>query len=89
MLKEKIKSLAQELKEEVISNRRHLHANPELSYQEFETANFVKQKLEEIGVHRIESKATTGWTALIEGKNPTKKGYCATSRYGCSSNRGG
>jgi len=73
MLKEKIKSLAQELKEEVISNRRHLHANPELSYQEFETANFVKQKLEEIGVHRIESKATTGWTALIEGKNPTKK----------------
>jgi amidohydrolase len=73
MLKEKIKSLAQELKEEVISNRRHLHANPELSYQEFETANFVKQKLEEIGIHKIESKATTGWTALIEGKNPTKK----------------
>lgn len=73
MLKEKIKRLAQELKEEVISNRRHLHANPELSYQEFETANFVKQKLEEIGIHKIESKATTGWTALIEGKNPTKK----------------
>ncbi|MDE0561071.1 M20 family metallopeptidase [Algoriphagus sp. NF] len=73
MLKEKIKNLAQELKEEVISNRRHLHANPELSYQEFETANFVKQKLEEIGIHKIESKATTGWTALIEGKNPTKK----------------
>ncbi|TDK44372.1 M20 metallopeptidase family protein [Algoriphagus formosus] len=73
MLKEKIKSLAQELKEEVISNRRHLHANPELSYQEFETANFVKQKLEEIGIHKIESKATTGWTALIEGKNPKKK----------------
>ncbi|WP_289030753.1 M20 family metallopeptidase [uncultured Algoriphagus sp.] len=72
-MKEKIKNLAQELKEEVISNRRHLHANPELSYQEFETANFVKQKLEEIGIHKIESKATTGWTALIEGKNPTKK----------------
>lgn len=73
MLKDKIKSLAQNLKEEVIANRRHLHANPELSYKEYETAQFVKQKLEEIGVNRIEQKASTGWTALIEGKNPTKK----------------
>lgn len=73
MLKDKIKSLAQNLKEEVIANRSHLHANPELSYKEYETAQFVKQKLEEIGVNRIEQKASTGWTALIEGKNPTKK----------------
>ncbi|WP_297336392.1 M20 family metallopeptidase [Algoriphagus sp.] len=73
MLKEKIKGLAKELKSEVISNRRHLHANPELSYQEFETAEFVRQKLAEIGVSQVEQKATTGWTALIEGKNPTKR----------------
>ncbi|NVJ86410.1 MAG: amidohydrolase [Algoriphagus sp.] len=73
MLKEKIKSLAQSYKEEVISNRRHLHANPELSYKEFQTAQFVKEKLQEIGINQIESKADTGWTALIEGENPTKK----------------
>ncbi|MFC3416474.1 M20 metallopeptidase family protein [Algoriphagus hitonicola] len=73
MLKDKIKSLAKDLKEEVIANRRHLHANPELSYQEYETAKFVNQKLQEIGVSQIEQKATTGWTALIEGKNPGKK----------------
>lgn len=73
MLKDKIKTLAKDLKEEVIANRRYLHANPELSYQEFETAKFVNQKLQEIGVSQLEQKATTGWTALIEGKNPGKK----------------
>ncbi|PZX57982.1 M20 metallopeptidase family protein [Algoriphagus chordae] len=73
MLKDKIKSLAKAYKEEVIANRRHLHANPELSYQEFNTAEFVKKKLQEIGITNIESKADTGWSALIEGKNPSKR----------------
>jgi len=73
MLKEKIKLLAKAYKEEVIATRRHLHANPELSYQEYNTAAFVKERLEKLGIIRIEQKATTGWTALIEGKNPSKK----------------
>jgi len=73
MLKDKIKELAKAYKDEVISNRRHLHANPELSYLEFQTAAFVKEKLENLGITTIEQKATTGWSALIEGKNPTKK----------------
>ena len=73
MLKDKIKSLAKAYKEEVIANRRHLHANPELSYQEFKTAAFVEEQLKSIGITKIEKKATTGWSALIEGKNPHKK----------------
>jgi len=73
MLKEKIKSLAKAYKEEVIATRRHLHENPELSYVEFQTAAFVKARLEEIGITQLEQKATTGWSALIEGKNPSKK----------------
>ncbi|MEP0712979.1 M20 family metallopeptidase [Algoriphagus sp.] len=73
MLKDKIKSLASAYKNEVIANRRHLHANPELSYQEYNTAKFVKEKLQEIGITTIESKANTGWAALIEGKNPSKR----------------
>ena len=73
MLKEKIKNLAKDLKEEIIQNRRHLHANPELSYQEYNTAKFVQAKLEEIGINGLEQKAETGWTALIQGKNPSKK----------------
>ena len=73
MLKDRIKSLAQAYKQEVIALRRHLHSHPELSFKEFQTAAFVADKLKEIGITQIESKATTGWCALIEGKNPGKK----------------
>ena len=73
MLKERIKSLAQAYKQEVIAVRRHLHAHPELSFKEVETAAFVAEKLKDIGITEIESKATTGWSALIRGKNPDKK----------------
>jgi amidohydrolase len=73
MLKDKIKSLAKAYKEEVIETRRHLHANPELSYVEFKTSAFVEERLRSLGITKIEKKATTGWSALIEGKNPGKK----------------
>ena len=73
MLQDKIKSLAKAYKQEVIDNRRHLHAHPELSFKEFQTAAFVADKLREIGITEIESKATTGWSALIQGTNPNKK----------------
>jgi amidohydrolase len=73
MLKERIKSLAQAYKQEVIDLRRHLHAHPELSFKEYETAAFVAEKLKEIGITEIESKATTGWSALIRGRNSEKK----------------
>ncbi len=73
MLKDRIKSLAQAYKQEVIANRRHLHSHPELSFKEYETAAFVAEKLKEIGITEIESKATTGCSALIKGKNPEKK----------------
>lgn len=73
MLKDKIKSLAKAYKEEVIANRRHLHANPELSFEEFNTSAFVEAKLREIGITSIDKKANTGWAALIEGKNPSKR----------------
>lgn len=73
MLKDKIKTLAKAYKEETIQTRRHLHTHPELSFQEFKTAVFVKERLVEIGITQIESKADTGWSALIEGRNPQKQ----------------
>ncbi len=66
---EKIQSLAKQYATEFIEIRRHLHARPELSYQEFETSKFVQQKLQEFGIP-FEIKATTGVVGLIEGKNP-------------------
>ncbi|HEV8287352.1 MAG TPA: M20 family metallopeptidase [Chitinophagaceae bacterium] len=72
MLKEKIKSLAKEYAPEFIQIRHYLHANPELSYQEFETSKFVQQKLNEFDIP-FETKATTGVVGLIKAKNPDKK----------------
>lgn len=69
---ERIKALAKKYAPEFIEVRRHLHANPELSYQEFETSKFVQQKLKELGIP-FEVKATTGVVGLINGKNPGKR----------------
>lgn len=73
MLKDKIQSLAASYKSETIRIRRHLHAHPELSFQEENTVAFVAETLRSIGIHNIEPKAKTGLVALIEGKNPSKK----------------
>ncbi|MFM1929740.1 MAG: hypothetical protein RL387_1068 [Bacteroidota bacterium] len=72
MLLEKIKSLAAQAQAENIQTRRHLHAHPELSYQEFETCKYVQAKLTEIGIP-FTVIATTGVLGIIEGKNPSKR----------------
>lgn len=69
----KIKSLSEESSKEVVAWRRHLHANPELSYEEFNTSKFVASKLRSFGIEPQEGVATTGIVALIKGKNPEKK----------------
>jgi amidohydrolase len=66
-----IKSLAKQYAPDFINIRRHLHANPELSYQEFETSQYVQDKLKSWNIP-FETKATTGVVGLIEGKNPGK-----------------
>lgn len=68
-----IKQKAQELSDNFIEVRRYLHQHPELSYQEFETAKFVRQQLEKLGIQNTVTKAKTGLVAVIEGKNPHKK----------------
>ncbi|HRE37978.1 MAG TPA: M20 family metallopeptidase [Chitinophagaceae bacterium] len=68
-MQSRIKKLAQQYASEFIDIRRHLHAHPELSYQEFETSKFVQGKLTEFGIP-FEVKATTGVVGLIKGKNP-------------------
>lgn len=72
-LKEKIKSLSATLLKEVITNRRHLHTYPELSFQEYKTAQFVAQKLKSMGIEPTEGVAGTGLVAYIKGQNPESK----------------
>ncbi len=72
MLLESIRDLARQYSDEFISVRHHLHSNPELSYQEFETSKFIQKKLNEIGIP-FSVMATTGVVGMIEGKNPEKR----------------
>ncbi len=62
-----IKQLANALQDSLIANRRHLHAHPELSFHEFETAAFVKKQLDEIGV-AWKPMANTGIVGMIQGE---------------------
>ena len=66
---ERIKSLAKKYAPEFIEVRHHLHAHPELSYQEFETSKFIQKKLNEYNIP-FEIKASTGVVGVIKGKNP-------------------
>ncbi|MFY7733438.1 MAG: M20 metallopeptidase family protein [Bacteroidia bacterium] len=70
---DQIKHLAENNRSKFIEMRHHLHANPELSFEEFETSKFVKNHLLKIGIIDIEHVANTGIVALVKGKNPEKK----------------
>ncbi|CAM4256148.1 amidohydrolase [Pedobacter westerhofensis] len=70
--KEQIQHLAGTIFEEVVGYRRHLHANPELSFKEFETSAFVKSKLTEWGIP-FEGIANTGVVGLIKGDLPSEQ----------------
>jgi amidohydrolase len=72
-VKGKIQRIANDIAGEIVDMRRHLHSNPELSFQEFETAKFVAASLRKIGLVPVEGIANTGVSVLIEGKNPAKK----------------
>lgn len=52
----------------VIADRRHFHENPELAFEEFKTAAYVAERLEQLGVEDIKTGVGgTGVTGLIRG----------------------
>ncbi len=67
MLLDEIKQQANKIHDSVIANRRHLHAHPELSFQEYETSAFIKARLDEMGIS-WQAMAGTGVVALINGE---------------------
>ncbi len=71
-LLEAVKKLSGELAPTVVGWRRHLHANPELSFQEFNTASWVAGELRRHGISSTPI-STTGLVVLIAGKNASHK----------------
>ena len=60
--------------------REHLHMHPELSYEEYETAAFVKATLKEIGILNVRSIAVTGVIATIYGDGQDENDRCLAFR---------
>ena len=72
-LEKQIKQKAKHYFPYLVDVRRHLHANPELSFKEIETSRYISTQLIK---HRIEHQSGivgTGIVALIKGRNPDKK----------------
>jgi carboxypeptidase Ss1 len=57
----------QDYEDEMIRIRRQIHANPELTYKEFETANLVAEKLTSLGINIKTKVGGTGVVGLLKG----------------------
>jgi amidohydrolase len=70
--KQRIQELANSYFQDTVDNRRFLHQNPELSFEEYNTSAFVKQKLTDLNIP-FESMANTGVVGIIKGDLPSDK----------------
>ena len=68
-----IKTLAHALKQEIIAIRQHLHAHPELSFQEHQTTAYVEKQLNNLGITVKKGFTETGLVGYIYGNNPSHK----------------
>jgi amidohydrolase len=59
-----------ELEAQAIAWRRHLHANPELSFEEVETTRFLEETLGSLDGLELERPAPTGLVARLRGGRP-------------------
>lgn len=66
-IKNKIIRKSEEIFEKIRGYREHIHANPELSYEEHETMAFVADKLKELGIEHKSGFGKTGVVAIIRG----------------------
>ncbi len=63
-----LKASVDEIMPGVIADRRHLHMHPELGFQEYQTAQFIVDRLKTLGVEDIQTGiGQTGVTGLIRG----------------------
>ena len=71
-LKEKIQQLSHDYHDQIVAIRRHIHAHPELSFQEYNTAKFIAKTLKDKGLSVQEGITNTGLMVEIKGKNAAK-----------------
>jgi len=65
-LTNKIHAKAEEYYDYMVQTRRHLHKNPEISFKEFDTTDYILHELKKIGIE-TERPMETGCIGIIEG----------------------
>ena len=68
-LEHRIREITDRVYPKVVALRRTIHANPELAFEEKETAALVAKTLREIGLEVTEGVARTGVLGTVKGKN--------------------
>ena len=64
--------LVEKYVDEMIATRRYLHENPEVSNAEYKTTEFIKERLNELGIEIVEIGLKTGVVGIIRGGKPGK-----------------
>jgi amidohydrolase len=73
MIQQKIQEKAEQYFAEVQAIRHHIHAHPELSFEEYKTSAYIADQLTRLGIPFTAGVAGTGIVALIEGNDPGSK----------------
>lgn len=71
-----IRQKSLDLFEKVKGYREHMHMYPELSYQEFETMEYVSQCLTKLGIEHVKGVGKTGIVAIIRGDHHSNEDAC-------------
>ena len=64
---EKVRALMNEHESEFVETFKHLHRNPELSFQEYETTAFIKNYLQKLDIEILDVGLETGVVGLLKG----------------------
>ncbi len=71
-MRDEISSAIESRKQEIVSTRRFLHARPETSFEEHDTAAYIADRLRNAGYELTENIGGTGLVAEIAGDKPGK-----------------
>lgn len=76
-MKDMIKALVDQYEPTLLETRHHLHANPELSFQEYQTAAYIRENLTRMGLKLQEGISGTSTVGILKG---TSDGPCIAFR---------
>jgi amidohydrolase len=69
-MKQRLEALTKEVEAQVIAWRRHLHANPELSFEEHKTGAFIADVLTSLGNIEVSRPSGTSVVGRLRGARP-------------------